>query len=152
MKVAVYLISLAVVLFTANAAEAKDKKSKSSNVVAVSLTKGQEKEFFVFIEENFHPFSLQTEWKIMAEIVTLYNESSSKFLNTNKQTQQEFNEAVEKWNAEAAKNPEAAQWMANLAKTTKAMNFFWKMDWDNLVPQDKTNEEIGEPISSLNGF
>ena len=152
MKVAVHIISLVVVLFAENTAEAKDRKSKSNSVVAVSLVKGQEKEFVVFIEENFHPFSLQAEWKIMAEVVTLYNESPSKFLNINKKTQQEFNEAIEKWNAEASKNPEAAQWVANLAKTTKAMNFFWKMDWNNLAPQDKISEEIGEPISGLNGF
>lgn len=157
MKVKKSLVIFAVVfgsVFSSSVAMAtNDKKVKEGvKITAVALVKGQEKGFVRFVEENFQPFSLQTEWKTIVTIVTLYNESPSKFLNTDKQTQRDFNEAVLRLNQEASHNPEAIQWLANLEKTTKSINFFWNVDWENLAEKDNTNEEVSEPVSEASGF
>ena len=157
MKVKKSLVIFAVVfgsVFSSSVAMAtNDKKVKEGvKITAVALVKGQEKGFVRFVEENFQPFSLQTEWKTIVTIVTLYNESPSKFLNTDKQTQRDFNEAVLRLNQEASHNPEAIQWLANLEKTTKSINFFWNVDWENLAIKDNTNEEASEPVSEASGF
>lgn len=157
MKVKKSLVIFAVVfgsVFSSSVAVAtNDKKVKEGvKITAVALVKGQEKGFVRFVEENFQPFSLQTEWKTIVTIVTLYNESPSKFLNTSKQTQRDFNEAVLRLNEEANHNPEAIQWLANLEKTTKSINFFWNVDWENLAIKDNTNEEISEPVGETSGF
>ena len=157
MKVKKSLVIFAVVfgsVFSSSVVFAtNDKKVKEGvKITAVALVKGQEKGFVRFVEENFQPFSLQTEWKTIVTIVTLYNESPSKFLNTDKQTQRDFNEAVLRLNQEASHNPEAIQWLANLEKTTKSINYFWNVDWENLAEKDNTNEEVSEPVSEASGF
>ncbi len=155
MKVKVNLIIFAVVFGSvfSSVAVAKDKKIKeAAKINAVELVKGQEKNFVTYVQDKFQPFSLQSEWKIIVEIVTLYNESPSKFLNLNKQSQQEFDVAVARFTEEATKNPEAIQWVANLEKTTKSIHFLWSVNWDNLATEESKQEEINEPIGVLNGF
>jgi len=157
MKVKRSLVIFAVVfgsVFSSGVAVAKkDKKVKdAAKITAVALVKGQEKGFVRFVEENFHPFSLQTEWKTIVTVVTLYNESPSKFLNIDKQVQRDFNEAVLLLSKEATYSPEGIQWLANLEKTTKSINFFWNVNWENLAPKDSVSEEINEPINEVTGF
>ncbi len=129
-------------------------KEDKSTVNTVGLSKGREKAFEQYITEHFTPFTEQDEWKVFVEVVTLYNQSPSKLLNVNAETQQQFTSAVKLLNhAMKSSNDENAKiWLENVRKTAHNIHFLWTVDWESLTPAHDTERIIGEPISMLNGF
>ncbi len=129
-------------------------KENKNTISTVGLSKGSEKAFEQYINEQFTPFTEQDEWKVFVEVVTLYNQSPSKFLKINADKQQQFKSAVQLLShaMNNSHDENAKIWLENLRKTAHNINFLWTVDLESLMPDQDTERLSGEPISMLNGF
>jgi hypothetical protein len=100
------------------------------------LAKGTEKEFSKFVNDNFERYSRKTEWSVVENIVTLYNQSPSKLLSTPEADRKAFDEAVKSLltKLNRSRNEQARQWSRDLSKTTQQIKFIWNFDIDSLTP------------------
>ncbi|MFN4146235.1 MAG: hypothetical protein ACK4GN_10465 [Runella sp.] len=133
---------------------AKDNaKAKEEKVVVAPLTKSHQAAFEQYIQEQYTSFVEQDEWKIFVEVVTYYNNSPSKLLNVNAEKQRQFDEAVSllKHTLKHQDSPEAKIWLERLKKTSHHIRCVWKLEWDNLTPEE-TPQTTKEIIGFLNGF
>ena len=149
-KSIVFVVVFGIVLLT-NESKAKENNKTSNNGKTIALVNAQQKAFELYINEQYTPFTEQEEWKVFVEIVTYYNDSPSKFLNTSAEKQQQFKNAVQLLSHSISNsNDESAKsWLESLKKTSHNINFLWNIDWNGLTPKEEIEKE---PISLLNGF
>ncbi|MFN8348564.1 MAG: hypothetical protein U0X91_26415 [Spirosomataceae bacterium] len=156
MKSKVYLIIFAIAFgFTAINTEAKTSENSKSgnNNKTVARVNALQKDFELYINEQYTPFTEQDEWKVFVEVVTYYNNDPSKFLNVNAEKQKQFKGAVSLLShaLSTGNDANAKAWLSHLKKTSHNIHFLWNLDWNGLTPIEEV-ENPGEPIPLLNGF
>jgi type II secretory pathway pseudopilin PulG len=147
MKTSVRIIIIGIVFGLISFGTEAKKDSKA-------ITAQKQKAFETYILDQYTAFTEQEEWKIFVEVVTLYNEAPSKLRNLDKETKQQFNDAITLLSHAMKQSDEehAKDWLKSLQSTAHNVNFLCTTDWESLTPVQDTEGTIGEPISQLNGF
>lgn len=124
------------VVLSANPTVSFSGNIQNDSSKAQVLARGSEIQFSTYVKENLPKFSKKADWLVVDRIVTLYNQSPSKLLNTNQADQLAFNEAVKSLNTKLnrQKGEEADQWARDLRKTVQQIQFIWKFDINSLTP------------------
>ncbi len=124
------------VILSANPSISFSKNIQNDSSKAQVLARGSEIQFSTYVKENLPRFSKKADWLVVDKIVTLYNQSPSKLLNTTQADQMAFNEAVKSLNTKLnrQKDEEADQWSRDLRKTVQQIQFIWNFDIDSLTP------------------
>lgn len=124
------------VILSANPSVSFSDNVQTDSSKAQVLARGSEVQFSSYVKENLPKFSKKADWRVIDQIVTLYNQSPSKLLNTSKADQMAFNEAVEVLNTKLnrQKDEVADQWSRDLRKTVQQIRFIWNFDIDSLTP------------------
>ncbi len=124
------------VILSANPTVSFSYSIQNDSSKAQVLARGSEIQFSTYVKGNLPKFSKKADWLVIDQIVTLYNQSPSKLLNTNKADQMAFNEAVKSLNTKLnrQKDEVADQWSRDLRKTVQQIQFIWKFDIDSLTP------------------
>lgn len=124
------------VILSANPSVSFSDSIQNDSSKAQVLARGSEIQFSTYVKENLPKFSKKADWLVVDKIVTLYNQSPSKLLNTNKADQKAFNEAVKSLNTKLNRqnDEEADQWSRDLRKTAQQIQFIWNFDINSLTP------------------
>lgn len=124
------------VILSANPSISFSDSIQNDSSKAHVLAHGSEIQFSTYVKENLPRFSKKADWLVVDKIVTLYNQSPSKLLNTNKADQKAFNEAVKSLNTKLNRqnDEEADQWSRDLRKTVQHIQFIWNFDINSLTP------------------
>jgi hypothetical protein len=124
------------VILSANPSVSFSKDVQNDSSKAQVLARGSEIQFSSYVKENLPKFSKKADWLVVDQIVTLYNQSPSKLMNTTKADQMAFLEAVKSLNTKLnrQKDEQADQWSRDLRKTVQQIQFIWNFDIDSLTP------------------
>lgn len=78
----IFAAVLGVILSANPSVSFSEHAANDSSAKAQVLARGSEMQFSAYVQENLPKFSKKADWLVIDRIVTLYNQSPSKLLNT----------------------------------------------------------------------
>ena len=138
------------VILSANPSVSFSDSIQNDSSKAHVLARGSEIQFSAYVKENLPRFSKKANWLVVDKIVTLYNQSPSKLLNTSQADREAFNEAVKSLNTKLNRqnDEEADQWSRDLRKTAQQIQFIWNFDVNSLTPVINETPAYVAPVTA----